>query len=1324
MYEVLLPRVLSVTMFYHFAFMAVSLAMFGMTLGAVIVHLRPNRYTEASARDDLAVNAAAHAVALVLSFAVYVHIPFLEPSGLAAIAAVGATYVVLSVPFVFSGITAAIALTRFPRDVAPLYAADLLGAAMGCLAVFLALEWTTAPTAVVVAAALAALGAAAFARKSQRGSLSRGTLLLSAVLGLAAVLHHAASMAGHPILDLEQRTFASTRMDYSRWNAHSFVEVFPLTETSARQAGWGMSRRTPDAFHIRGHAIAIDEKAGTSIAEFHGDTKALEYLRYDVTNAAHQVRHDADVCVIGVGGGRDILSALYFQQHSVVGIELNDIEIDLLRNRYADFSGRLGENPKVHLVRDEARSYLARTNSRFDILQISLIDTFAATAAGAFTLAENSLYTVDAWQLFLERLKPAGVLTVSRYYFNQRPTEVYRALGLAVKALEREGISDPRKHIVVLKNQSASLVADTGIGTLLVFKSPLSDADAWALAKYAAEMEFDVALSPTHAEDAVLEKIANGKALDQFYATYPIDISPIDDDRPFFFQMLRVKDVLNPAAWDPRDVNWKNVRALLVLLALLVIVVVLTTLCVVVPLVASTKTAFSRRSVPMLFYFAAIGFGFMFIEMAQMQRLTIFLGHPSYTLSVVLFTLLSTSGIGSYLAGSLAPKLPSRSLVWLLALLVASLALVGLATPVVTRYFAGSSTPVRIAVAVGLLACMGLPMGMPFPLGMRRAAALETAPLAWYWGINGAASVCCSVIATLLSLSLGVTVTFWVGVATYALCLLAVVLLPGAFELSDSPASERRAVAPLVAGAAVLAFVLSSWRPHPHIDDAYISYRYARNLAGGNGLVFNIGERVEGITNLGWTLLVAAGIRLGFEAHRFGHFLAVSSGALVLVLTYVLAARSLSPKHRLLASVAPWLVLATTAFPVWATSGLETPLFAALTTLALIGEQRQSPLAVVTASVAATLVRPEGVLVAAVVFGALLLRDRTRRATWAALAVYAGALAALVGFRLWYYGVPLPNTFYVKVREWSFSWPARYLAAFFLRVVAPLLLPAVTAAVAVRSLRPAAAAIVAFVVYSFAVGGDAFEHSRFLVPVLPAFAALAVGGVAAEWNLPTFASRFSAASLPIAFLWYLLGPVAGVTAMALVAGLLLLPRLRARARWSALAGAVAVASGALAYRALPDRLTHSDGLAERLAFATRSAELERVRAGATFFDVLARMNADALRRLVPQPKFVVSHGLGLLGYYLPVRIIDTLGLVDPEVRHLRSDRVPNTLQIPGHQWSNVAHVLALRPDCVMAPGAIALPATAALFENPAFKSEYVLVPDAWAYCRRDLGRLQ
>jgi hypothetical protein len=420
------------------------------------------------------------------------------------------------------------------------------------------------------------------------------------------------------------------------------------------------------------------------------------------------------------------------------------------------------------------------------VIQISLIDTFAATAAGAFVLAENSLYTIEAWDLFLRRLTATGVLTVSRYYYHQRPAEAYRMLALAVAALEKNAINDYRQHLVLIKNQSSVMAGGAGIGTLLLSKSPWQRADLDRLSAYAGKLNFEVVLSPDRAADSVLETVANGRDLPAFYRNYEIDISPPTDDRPFFFQMLRLRNITSSSIFNVHDVNWKNSKAILILAALLLIVFVLTALCIIVPLLRAKKRGPLGDGAGLLVFFGAIGLGFIFIEMAQMQRLMVFLGNPTYALSVILFTLLLASGIGSFIADALMRRYPPPSLRLVFAVLLGLALIVGLASPALMIHYEHVATAGRIALAVVLVFPLGILMGMPFPLGMRRADGLAPTITPWLWGINGAASVCASVLAVVVALTLGIGASYWLGMACY-------VVAGGIYALSASKPTEARA---------------------------------------------------------------------------------------------------------------------------------------------------------------------------------------------------------------------------------------------------------------------------------------------------------------------------------------------------------------------------------------------------------------------------------------------------------------------------------------------------------------------------------------------------
>jgi hypothetical protein len=773
MYEILLTRIFSVTMWYHFAFVAISVAMFGMTVGALVVYLAPRLFTREATERHLAWAAVVLPIAMVLSFLTQLSVPFLIHPSIVALFAIGFTYAVISVPFVASGIAVCLALTRFSRKVSQLYATDLAGAALGCVLLVYVLRLTDGPTAVLVVAFLAGIGGWCFARDTTSKRLQRLAGVTVGAIGLAAGGHAVLVWNEFPILRiLYIKGALEARPLYETWNSYSRVRVNGRPDVPETPYMWGLSTAYPTDRTVRQLHLDIDVNAGTVLTHFDGRFDGLEHLKYDVTNIGYYLRPNGRALVVGTGGGRDILSALAFGASSVTGVEINEQIIDTVNGRFGDFTGHLDRDPRVTFVNDEARSYIARQKDRYDMIQVSLIDTWAATAAGAFVLSENSLYTVEAWRIFLERLTPTGLLSVSRWYFQERPGEVYRLVSLASAALQQSGVQQPRAHIAVVRNvrRADGSAQPDGVGTMLVSRSPLSGRDLDVLDEVSGRLQFQNVLTPQRSVDETFAALASGVDLDGFTARYPINIAPPTDDSPFFFHMLRLRDMLDLGLLRAGKSSI-NMAAVFVLGALVATVVILSGLCIVVPLALTSEKGATRGAAPLLWFFAAIGTGFMLVETSQMQRLIIVLGHPAYGLSVVLFALLLSSGLGSYLTSGVKADALMRVGVKCLVALVATIAIFGLLTPVVTRAFEASTTPVRITIAVLLLFPLGAFMGMAFPLGMKLAAARAPSLTPWLWGINGALSVCASVLAVAIALSWTISAAFWTGWAAYAVAL-------------------------------------------------------------------------------------------------------------------------------------------------------------------------------------------------------------------------------------------------------------------------------------------------------------------------------------------------------------------------------------------------------------------------------------------------------------------------------------------------------------------------------------------------------------------------
>ena len=611
MYEIALTRIFSVTMWYHFAFVAISVAMLGMTVGALVVYLRPGWFPPERLVSGLGASALLFGVAIVVSLLTQLVVPFSPGLSLLGLYTVIFTYVVVAVPFVFSGICVTLALTRFPRQLPSLYAVDLLGAAAGCAIVVVALDVTDGPTTVVATALIACTAAGVFLARTEAVRLQVGSLIAITLL--------AAFVAGNSLRIADQASLLRVqwvkggherRPLFEKWNSFSRVTVSGDPTRPSPPKGWGLSDTYPRDRGVPQLELLIDAAAMTLLTHFDGRLDPVEHLKYDVTNMAHWLRRDARVLVVGVGGGRDVLSALAFGQREVVGVEINGAILDVVNAHFGGFTGRLDRDPRVTFVNDEARSYIARLRQPVDILQISLIDTWAATGAGAFVLSEHSLYTSEAWELFLDRLTPKGLLSVSRWYYDSRPDEMYRVTSLAVAALARRGITRPREHMAIIRHATGAdgRLAPPGVATLLVSPSPLSSADVDALEAAARRLRFDVILSPRHPGASMFQALTSGQDLAALYAQFPVNIAPPTDNNPFFFHTLFLRDIFNGDLWRAHvGGSAANLQAVWVLGLLLITVLGLTILCIVVPLALTSDRRALAGSLPLFAFFAGIG---------------------------------------------------------------------------------------------------------------------------------------------------------------------------------------------------------------------------------------------------------------------------------------------------------------------------------------------------------------------------------------------------------------------------------------------------------------------------------------------------------------------------------------------------------------------------------------------------------------------------------------------------------------------------------------------------------------------------------------------
>jgi hypothetical protein len=757
MTELALTRIFSVTMYYHFAFLAISIALFGLSASSVFVYVIRDRIADASTRELLAAAALAHALATVIALACLVRIRVglnYTPTNLALMVAI---YSAAALPFFTGGAVIALAFARLSDRINIVYAADLLGAAAGCLILIPLVNWLGAPGVVLIAAGLSAAAAVVFTPARSR---RRVTTIAAA---LFAVPLAAQALGWGPFDVSNTKGHDGDTILFSKWNSFSRVAVYDRPH-----GDWSLS---PTFKGPRGDTLFmdIDSAASTPIIRETGSAADKAYLRYELTALAyHLVERPAGFTglVIGPGGGRDLVSALLFGAREVDGVEINPIIArDVMLGRFRDYSGSIYAHPRVRVHVDDGRSFVRRSDRQYDVIQASLVDTWAATAAGAYTLTENSLYTSEAFGEYLDHLTDDGYLTISRWVFDG-----LRLVSLAQEACEARGL-DPAQHLAVVRHDR--------VATFLLKKTPFTPPDVARLDKVSRDLGFSVLYAPgLHPPLAIEEPVemqrTRTSAADYrrlilapdrhaFYASYPLDIAPTSDDRPFFFHTTRLGDQLQVAFG--RSMLFGN--GLSALLTLMGISGALVMLFIVGPLVADGGRPAAGWD-GWLGYFAALGAGFMLIEVALLQQFVLLLGHPVYSLAVTLFALLLGTGLGSLFSRRIMSDQVRRvGLIAILCVVAAAIVAVGV-VPLMIDVAIAWPLAVRIGLAAAVMIPIGVVLGVPLPSGMRILSDRRPELIPWGWGMNGAFSVVGATVAIFVAMNWGFSTTLVAGAVVYA----------------------------------------------------------------------------------------------------------------------------------------------------------------------------------------------------------------------------------------------------------------------------------------------------------------------------------------------------------------------------------------------------------------------------------------------------------------------------------------------------------------------------------------------------------------------------
>jgi len=775
-YEILLMRMLSIVQWHHFAWMVISLALLGYGASGSAIALA-RRWLEPRFEQAFALAALLFSVSMAACWVIGQRVPFnalevvWDPGQFAWLTVL---YLLFMAPFFFAASCIGIAFTFRAESAPRIYRLDLLGAGAGAVLV-IALLFTLDAAQALAVLVLAALGAALLA--------GRGRPLRLAAAAWAAVLLFALATGWLDLRPSEFKSLSQARQTIGATVLHeSSSPLGQLTVVENRQVPF---RHAPGlalaATHIPPEQIAVftDGEGISAITRWDGQDLPPAYLG-DLSSALpYALLERPRVLVLGAGTGADVLQALRHDAAFVDAVELDPAVAGLVRERFASFAGGLYEHPRVRLHIGEARGYAARSRERYDLVQIGLLDGFAVAGSGVQSLNENYLYTTGAIRDYLQLLRADGLLAITRW-LRLPPRDSLKLVNTVVRALGEQGEADPAGRIAMIRSWSTV--------TLLVRNGPFTPDEVAAIRGFAARRAFDAVHYPgmPSAEANRYSRLDEpwfhdgvrallGPEAAAWTARYKYAIAAATDERPYFFDFFRWPVFREAMALRERGgaglVEWGH----LVPLATLAQAALVGALLILLPLALAGRKAPSGAGWRAGAYFFVLGLAFLFVEIAFIQKLTLFLSHPLYAVAVVLAGFLVFAGIGAGLSERLAAR-GGRSPVALAVAGIVGLALLQLALlPLLLDHAMGLHDAARVALALLLIAPLALFMGMPFPLGLKWLAGRAPGFVPWAWGINGFASVIAAALATLLALGFGFTPLLLLALGLYAL---AAVLAP------------------------------------------------------------------------------------------------------------------------------------------------------------------------------------------------------------------------------------------------------------------------------------------------------------------------------------------------------------------------------------------------------------------------------------------------------------------------------------------------------------------------------------------------------------------
>ncbi|MGI6395541.1 MAG: hypothetical protein ACOX2F_12595 [bacterium] len=775
--QILQTRIFSFTLWHHLAYMVITIALMGMAAAGTWLAVK-KRQVEKPHRF-LALCSTGFSITSLLSLAIAVRVPLdtFMPDKTLQLGYIFLYYLILIFPYFFAGAATAFVFSFISKKVNLYYMSNLAGSAIGGVAILPVMEKFGGEGAVFAVALMGAISAFLFSIPGKNKKLTLAFTSLFVLLAILFPFKEAILPAKAPsskALGMGYSYDPNQKIIHTQWDRVARIDVFE-------------NKHSQEFFNyfpqLENKIITIDGDAYTLLYNFPNGEANISQSLY---STAYHLYKEPKVLVVGLGGGTDIVTALHHNSRSVTGVEINKAMVEVTQDLYADFIGNPYQDSRVNIIHSEGRSFIRRSPDKFDIIQMSGVDTWAALSTGAYVMSESFIYTTNAMREYLDHLTDNGTLSIIRWLF-WPPREMLKLCTQAVEVLKERGVENPENNIVV--------IGDGSLAAILIKNSSFSwtelDDLSETIAKteslriiyapgFSVSMEYYNPIFAKHNFSALegVDFIKNGfgaffdaveKGTEKkFISSYYYDIEPVNDDRPFFFKYYRVNHLFSDVSKSGGSFVDSMPIGLLILGLSLFQALFFSILFIVMPLFFMGKKEKSFSPLNQIIYFFMIGVGFMFIEMSLIQQFVLFLGNPADAISVTIMILLLSAGVGSLLSKKILIALGEKKIFGAM-LIVLPLVIMGYAVflPAFTHKFIQHSFEMRIILSLAVLFPLGFLLGQFFPTALTIVGEKNNSFIPWAYAVNGVASVVASIFSIILAMAYGFTFVFTMAAFCY-----------------------------------------------------------------------------------------------------------------------------------------------------------------------------------------------------------------------------------------------------------------------------------------------------------------------------------------------------------------------------------------------------------------------------------------------------------------------------------------------------------------------------------------------------------------------------